>query len=640
MMGGTWVGLEVAGQGAGATQRSGRRRGLSGVRHVYDDKTYLYQIIETIGSGPDLTTILRGIVRLVTEATQCHACFVYFQDDQELVLRAASTMYVPLEGTVRLRVGEGLTGWVARNRRSAFIQEGALEDPRVKFFPELEDEQFQSLVSVPIFSRAVDVIGVITLHAVAPHEFGRGDLDFLEHTAALVAGAIENAHLYEDATRKVGLLTELSRLGQRIASSTGAEELLPMVAADCRELIGAERCEIYLVDPEGRLCLRAASPDQAPVPSLEAVQLWFDAADARVQPEPREIGLVAAGMWGEGMAGTPMFVPLEVGEERLGLLCALIGRPISGAASALAAVASHTAVALKQHQAIDWLRERNLTKDFLEALARGDARSEEITTHAARLGIRLDDAHLLLHAVPWTVPAPTASRRRRVRPKAVQRSAPDWADLAARLETRVTGALPDALFDRRQNSMRALLRVPQEGPGALAATIRRVYNEVAGSEGRVLAVGLSGPCSGISAFSSGFEEARIAAEIGALIEGGAGVFTYEGLGPYRYALLSDESVRDQRQERLERLVEYERRRGTELLGTLEAFLDCRGSAVRTSRLLYIHPNTLRQRLQRIERVAGLDLDREDWLSLAIAVKVVKLRRMKKAVLVGRREDGR
>src|SRR5437899_1214964 len=90
MMGGTWVGLEVAGQGAGATQRSGRRRGLSGVRHVYDDKTYLYQIIETIGSGPDLTTILRGIVRLVTEATQCHACFVYFQDDQELVLRAAS----------------------------------------------------------------------------------------------------------------------------------------------------------------------------------------------------------------------------------------------------------------------------------------------------------------------------------------------------------------------------------------------------------------------------------------------------------------------------------------------------------------------------------------------------------------------
>jgi len=345
-------------------------------------------------------------------------------------------------------------------------------------------------------------------------------------------------------------------------------------------------------------------------------------------------------MWGEGMAGTPLFVPLEVGEERVGLLCALIERPLSGAVSALAAVASHTAVALKQHQLIDWLQGRNRAKDFFEALARGEARGEELTTQAARLGIRLDDPHLLLHAIPWTVPAPTAGRRRGARPKAVRRSAaPDWADIAAQLETRVTGAVPGAQFDRRQNSMRALLPVPTEGGEILAANVRRMYEEVAGSEPRVLAVGLSGPCRGIPAFSSGLEEARIAAEIGALIGGGAGLFTYEGLGPYRYAMFSDESVRDPHQERLERLVEYERRRGTELLGTLEAFLDARGNAVRTSRRLYIHPNTLRQRLQRIKRVAGLDLDREDWLSLAIAVKVVKLRTMKKAVRDEGGEDG-
>jgi GAF domain-containing protein len=632
------VGAEVAGQEAEATRRSGRRRGLPGVRHFYDDKASLYQIIETIGLGPDLSTILRGVVRLVTEATQCHACFVYFLDDQDLVLRAASSMYVPLEGTVRLRMGEGLTGWVAQHRRSAFIKEGALEDPRVKFFPELEDEQFQSLVSVPVLSRAGDVIGVITLHAVAPHEFGRGDLDFLEHTAALVGGAIENARLYEDATRKVGLLTELSRLAQRIASSAGAEELLPMVAAGCRELIGAERCEIYLLDPDGRLCLRAASPDRSHVPSLKAVQLWFEAADTRGEPGARETGIVAAGMWGEGMAGTPMFVPLEVGDERLGVLCALIEHPLSGASSALAAVASHTAVALKQHQLIDWLRERNVTKDFFEGLSRGDAGGEETTTQAARLGISLDQAHILLHAIPWKVPA-AAGPRRGARPRVVRESAPDWADLAARLETRLIGALPDALFDRRQNSLRALLAVAPEGAEAVAATVRQIYDQVVGSEARVLAVGLSDPCSGISSFPSGFEEARVAAEMGALIGGGAGVFTYRSLGPYRYTQIADGTVRDQHQEQVERLVEYERRKGTELLATLEAFLDGRGNAVRTSRQLYIHPNTLRQRLQRIERVAGLDLDREDWLSLAIAVKVVQLRRMKKAIETGGREDG-
>jgi sugar diacid utilization regulator/putative methionine-R-sulfoxide reductase with GAF domain len=630
------VGLEVAGDGAGAARRSGRRARLPGVRHVYDDKAYLFQIIETIGSGPDLTTILRGVVRLVTEATQCHACFVYFQDDRELVLRAASSMYVPLEGTVRLPVGEGLTGWVAKHRRSAFIKENALEDPRVRYFPELEDEQFQSLVSVPIFARAGDVIGVITLHAVAPHEFGRGDLDFLEHTAALVAGAIENAQLYEEATRQVGLLTQLSHLAQRIASSVGAEDLLPMVAAGCRELIDAERCEIYLLDADGRLCLRSASPGRSQAPSLEAVQIWFDAADARVEPEPRELGIVASVMWGEGLAGTPMLVPLEVGEERLGLLCALVARPQEGAASALAAVASHAAVALKQHQVIDWLRERNLTKDFFEGLSRGDAAGDDLDAQAARLGVRLEQPHVLLHAVPWTSrPNGRRGSPGRRRPAANA----SWTALAARLETRLVGALPDALFDRREHSMRGLLSVPPEGTATLADTVRRIYDEVAAPDGHVLAVGLSDPCRGIASFGAGFEEARVAAEIGALIGGGAGVFTYEGLGPYRYTLLSEDSVRDRYHDNLARLIDYERRRGTELLDTLEAYLDNRGNAVRTSRQLYIHANTLRQRLQRIERVAGIDLEREDWLSLAIAVKVVKLRRMKQAVDKGGREDG-
>jgi DNA-binding PucR family transcriptional regulator len=77
-------------------------------------------------------------------------------------------------------------------------------------------------------------------------------------------------------------------------------------------------------------------------------------------------------------------------------------------------------------------------------------------------------------------------------------------------------------------------------------------------------------------------------------------------------------------------VDYDRRRGTQLLDTLEEYLDHRGNVVGTSRELYIHPNTLRQRLGRIERLSGIDLERDDWLSLAIATKVVKLRRMRRS----------
>ncbi|MFN8233869.1 MAG: hypothetical protein U0V56_10510 [Actinomycetota bacterium] len=58
-----------------------------------DDRAYLYELIQTIGSGPDLDSILRGVVRLVTEATDCHACFIYFLRDQELELRVAPQSY-------------------------------------------------------------------------------------------------------------------------------------------------------------------------------------------------------------------------------------------------------------------------------------------------------------------------------------------------------------------------------------------------------------------------------------------------------------------------------------------------------------------------------------------------------------------
>ena len=103
-------------------------------------------------------------------------------------------------------------------------------------------------------------------------------------------------------------------------------------------------------------------------------------------------------------------------------------------------------------------------------------------------------------------------------------------------------------------------------------------------------------------------------------------------------LSSEEGVRDRYRERLDRLVEYDRKRGTQLLDTLEGYLDHRGNVVATSRALFIHPNTLRQRLSRIERVSGVDLEHDDWLSLAVATKVVKLQRMRRSAQ-GRGNDG-
>jgi DNA-binding PucR family transcriptional regulator len=74
-----------------------------------------------------------------------------------------------------------------------------------------------------------------------------------------------------------------------------------------------------------------------------------------------------------------------------------------------------------------------------------------------------------------------------------------------------------------------------------------------------------------------------------------------------------------------KLADYDRDRGASLLPTLEEFLSRRGNISATSDALYVHPNTLRQRLRRIGELSGIDLRRDDWLMVEIAVKMVRLR---------------
>jgi GAF domain-containing protein len=600
------------------------------IRRVQADSAYLYQIIETISSSPDLTAILRGIVRLVTEATQCHACFIYFVRDDQLVLRAASAMYAHLEGRISLPAGKGLTGWVVSKRKAAFIRDEAIEDPRVLYVPELEEDEYQSLASVPIFGRSGDVIGAMTLHAEAPHEFNRADLDFLEHTAALVAGAVENAQLLERATQEVALLKELSDLARQVASVGSLPELLATVVERTRALISAQRCEIYLFDGPTRLVLQAASPERAGARPLDAQQLWFRTVGSGL-PEGEARSLAQA-LWGEGTAGQPLVVPLVAGDEALGLLCALVERTSADAINVLVAVASHVALAIKRHQLIDSLKERNLVKDFFEALSHGRTGTEELSTEAARLRCDLSARHVIFHGVPY-IQAKAHDRGRAARAKG--NVSPEWSVVASRMEARLRAELPAALFDRRERSVRALLRVlPTTN---LTDLVRRVYTQAGGSEAGPLAVGLSNVCQGAESFARGFDEAGSAVQIGSLLKGAAGVFTYEELGPYRYVLSAQGTVRDRYQAQVERLHDYERRRGTELLTTLEAYLERQGNMVRTARNLFMHPNTLRQRLHRIERVADLDLDHEDWLSLAMAIKAVKLRLMRISADTERRD---
>src|SRR4051812_10404583 len=417
----------------------------------------LYAVIGAVASSPDLDRVLEGIVDLLTEATDCHACFVYLRDGDRLRLRAASQVYAHLVGRVEMGVDEGLAGWVARRGTPEFIREHAMTDPRMKYVPEFEEERFQSMVAVPIPARSGSALGTVVLHTEAPREFDEGVLTFLAHTASLVAGAIENARLYEDTRRRVEALTRLSSLTQAIAAVDGREELYRVVTDGVRELLRCESCQLYLLDAQdGRLELAAADPPgrRSPWGGAEGTAVLLDLLRRRGGP--------AAGPGG----GATLVAPVAAGAQHLSALVATRARPAFGqeADELLRAVANQLAVAVHKARLIERLTAENIVRDLFEALERGSTDVAEARARAA--GCDLRRRHLLIHVEP-------AQGHGDPRP---------WPAVAERTEARLRRLAPGALCDTGRESLRALLPLRAGSGDADREELERALQELGAAE--------------------------------------------------------------------------------------------------------------------------------------------------------------
>jgi len=152
--------------------------------------------------------------------------------------------------------------------------------------------------------------------------------------------------------------------------------------------------------------------------------------------------------------------------------------------------------------------------------------------------------------------------------------------------------------------------------------VRQVQREAA----PCAVIGLSSACCGAAAFATGFSEALQAVRGAAVVRPAPGVVTYEELGPYKYLLrlAPEPGQRDHHRDALRPLLEYDAQHRSQLFRTLEEYLRQRGRVASTAAALYVHPNTLRQRLARIETITGLDLETEDSLTVEMAMKLLKL----------------
>lgn len=596
----------------------------------------LNEVISTVGSTLKLDEVLNHVVDTMTRATSCHAAFMYLydQEKEQLVLASTSASYQHSIGKISMALGEGIAGWVGLTHQPAIIREGALNDPRFRPYPELEEEKFQSLMSVPILSKERHLIGVITVHTVAPYEFTEQHQTFAMNTAALVAGAIENARLYENTQRKLNILTSLSMLSQTITSGLYLDDMLRSLSTLAAQIMEADLCVIMLMDQaRGRLSVRASSPQiNERALNFQHVEMDHQAWEKLRTSSAQEINRHARERLNplkDSHYKALISAPLVSGTEQLGLLncySSQARRYTAEDQTLLTTIANQVAVAIKNSHLVDMLAQKNLVKGFIEDLMYGSYDSEDALRQRANfLGCDLSRVHMVAQIeISYLENEESAEE---------PLSEEDRLTIHKRISTlvrrRIQDSFPGSLLYEHENLLTCILHLSKDPTGTrLKGWLRDLARQMRGEQNVCLAIGLSNACTNASEYRRGFAEASEAQQMGQHLNREGGLTNFNDLGIYRYLykIARMDDLRDMYQDQVGRISSYDRRKGTDLLDTLEIYLECAGNLTRTSDRLFVHRNTLIQRLERLQSLCEIDLqERSNWLTLQVAIKVYKLR---------------
>jgi uroporphyrinogen-III synthase len=155
---------------------------------------FLHEIGSRFAAADSLHSVLNRVVHFVSTVVQCDSCFIYVLENDELVLRASKNPHADVVDRLRLRVGQGLTGWVAEHRQPIAIPLHAFEDPRFQVFNELPEDRYEAFLSVPVLCRG-RLVAVINLQHRDPHEHSWNEIQLVSTVGFLVGAEIELARL-------------------------------------------------------------------------------------------------------------------------------------------------------------------------------------------------------------------------------------------------------------------------------------------------------------------------------------------------------------------------------------------------------------------------------------------------------------
>lgn len=565
----------------------------------------LAQAASTTQQPDDLADL---IIRETTQAMGTDVCSLYFlQHSGELVLVATNGLNEGMVGQVEMRVGEGVTGWVAQTRRPMAVPD-VRRDPHWKWVPGLDQEQFRSILSVPI-EAGTRLVGVLNVQTTEVRFFSRDDEDFLRAIAGQLAGILERSELQRRLEAQLAEIRLSHDIHERFTRLSLEGAGIPAILEAVGSLAGG-RATLY--SAEGYRVRGLAE-------GAEAGPIRIQVPEAMLQDQaPREMRISA------GRPPRPTdLVLVRAGSELLGFLA--VAAPDGATEMSLdegsrrrALEHGSTVLALelsKERSAAEV--ERRLRGDLIEEILAGGLdpqEAERVARQAERLGHHLPAKAWVVVLEPDDADSESlmSGRGRQDRIDAVV------ADLVRR-------RLPGALALTRSASVVVLV------PGELAPDLAGAEKLAAALQAAVAPVlrpgtasaGVGNLADGVSELPRSHVEARQALRLSRRTGAVGKVISYRSLGAFRLLLevQSPETLRRFVGEVLGPLLKYAESRETPLLETLEALVAARWVRRQAARGLGIHINSMTYRIERIEALTALSLDDpETRVALAIALR--------------------
>lgn len=211
----------------------------------------LHEVTAGVAAASSTEAMLQFIAEIAVRVSQTDSSSIYVFDPskQNLILKAVHDSPHGLVGRLSLKIGEGITGWVARELLPVVLEREAFNDRRFKKLPDLRDQQCQSFLSVPMVAQN-EIIGVLNVKTRAPRLYPAPMVRLLQAVASQAAAAVQGMRMQESMTVKSTQLSAISEVSKTLTSNLYLEEILQLIVAMTAQTFNFKIASVMLLDED------------------------------------------------------------------------------------------------------------------------------------------------------------------------------------------------------------------------------------------------------------------------------------------------------------------------------------------------------------------------------------------------------